>query len=356
MPAVIFNNSFRGRGVPAWHGIGEVFNDDPTARTAFELAGLDYMVEKTPIYADIPGKGRIELPDQYAVIREAVGQHEAAFLAVVGREFKPVQNMAIADAIDASGLLEKYQIETVGALGNGETIFTALSDRDGEYEIAGSPLRDYWTAYNGHDGNRALGFMHTPVKTVCSNTLVMALQAATISAKISHGATAETDFKFWLSVAPQLKAAQLKTREAMQTLAKFEVTDEQVDEILEAAYPRPKVIGKAQLKNLVALELDAGEQGLVDKAVDANSRAALRQFAKLQLAKDIFTNYINVEGEKGQAGTAWGVYEAVCDVEDHREPSRRTENQFESALFGPRARSKKDAFAAAAKVALVSLK
>lgn len=351
MPAVIFGNRFRGRGVPAWHGIGRVFENDPSAVEATKDADCDYQVFKTPIYADMPGKGRILIPDQYGVIRGETAGDEAKYIATVGKEFQPVQNIAIAEAIDASGLTKLYQVETVGALGDGETFFLALSDRDGEFDIAGSPARMYWTAYNGHDGNRALGLMQTPVKTVCSNTLVMALKAASINVKISHTDKAGMELDFWLGVAPAMRKAQEKAKEVIGAMARFEVNAEQVDAILEAAYPSPKAAGKAQLKNLVTIDLTAGQAEAVDKAVDANQRAALRQYAKLSLARDVFENYASSDGEKGQAGTAWGVYEAVCDVEDHREASRVTEDMGVSALIGPRARSKRDAFAKAMAVA-----
>lgn len=120
---------------------------------------------------------------------------------------------------------------------------------------------------------------------------------------------------------------------------------------MEAAYPRPAAIGKAQLKDLVTLEFTADQREAVDRAVDANTRNALRQWAKLSLARDVFTAYPDTTGEQSLAGTAWGVYEAVCDVEDHREASRVSETVGVSALIGPRARSKRDAFKAAMQVA-----
>lgn len=350
MAAVIFGNRFRGRGVPAWHGIGEVFDNDPSASEAFTNAGMNYAVSKTPIYANVGGE-QIEIPDQFAVVRSATVDDDARFLAVVGREFEPVQNMTIAHAIDRSQLLQRYQVETVGALGVGETIFIALSERDGTFEIAGSEVQSYWTVYNGHAGNKALGLMWTPVKTVCSNTLAMAIADATISAKISHGAAAESDLKFWLSLVPRLQAAQEKTKAKMLNLSNFHVNDEQVTEILEAAYPKPKIYGKAQLSKIAELELETEQQDAVDKAVDTLRGTALRQFAKISLARDVFENYANSDGEKGQAGTAWGVYEAVCDVEDHRTGSKVTENIGVSAMFGPRAKSKQLAFAKALELA-----
>lgn len=351
MPAVIFGERFRGRGVPAWHGIGEIFQDDPSATEAFDLASMLYEVYRTPIYADVPNLGKIEVPGKYAIVRDQTRDAEPKFLAVVGDEFKPVQNRELANMVDRSGLLRDYQIETVGALGDGETVFVALSERDGEFEIAGTPVRNYWTMANGHDGNRALTIMNTPVKTVCSNTLIMALKAANLTVKISHGKTAADDFRFWLNLAPQMKRAQEESRKIIGHLAEFYVTEDEASRIIQAAYPAPKALGKAQLKDLVHLDLSTSQAEQVDRAVSAVDRATLRQLQKGELAREVFRNYGNVTEEKALAGTAWGVYEAVVDVEDHRAESRKTENPFQSAMFGARARSKRDAFSEALKVA-----
>lgn len=348
MPAVIFGNRFRGRGVPAWHHIGRVFNDDPTALEAMKEADMLYSVEKTPVYADIAG-GRVEVPGKYAVVRGATLTDDAAFVGIVGKEYEPIQNEQVATAIDRSGLLAsgQYQVETVGALGDGERIFMALSDRTGEFSIAGSPARNYWTVYNGHDGNLALGLMQTPVKVVCSNTLVMALDSSSINVKVQHTKAAELDLEFWLNLAPRMRAAEAQTREVIANMVAREVTDEEVDNILAAAYPTPKEVGKAQLHALKALlQVNGAEAAAIDKAFSVHERNAARQLERAAFAKDIFANYLNTE-EKLQAGTLWGVVEAVAEAEDFRLPSRVSEDQWASALFGPRARVKREAMTAA---------
>ena len=351
MPPVIFGNRFRHMGEPAWHGIGEPFENDLdiSAVEAFKVAGIDYDVFRAPLFAELYGK-QVEVPDQFVVVRDKAGSDDLEFLATCGKDFRVIQNMEIAESIDKSGLLNSYHIETVGALGKGETIFTALKKRDGEFEIAGTPATNYWTMYDGKDGNRALGLMWTPVKTVCSNTLIMALKSASINIKIQHTKVAKTDFDFWLQLAPQMEKMQGESMAKINQMVNFDVTEEQVDAIIEAAYPRPKEVGKAQLKNIV-IELSAEHRTMVDKAITNNERAALRQWQKGQLAKDVFIAYADTQGERQLAGNAWGVYEAICDVEDHREASRESENVFASAMFGQRANTKKAGFAAAMQIA-----
>lgn len=34
----------------AWHGVGKIVEDYPTSKEAMQFAGLDYMVEKHPLF------------------------------------------------------------------------------------------------------------------------------------------------------------------------------------------------------------------------------------------------------------------------------------------------------------------
>lgn len=344
MPATIFGDRFRGRGVPAWHGIGDTFLDDEelTAVEAFSMAGLDYPILKLPLEYVHDGI-RFAVEGKFAIVRGGTHDAEPELLEVVGKDFEPIDNMELAEILDASGITNLYKVETVGALGNGDTVFLALADKDGEFDIAGSPAQNYWTIYDGKSGKKALALMNTPVKVVCSNTLVMGIQQASVHVKISHSVTAKAQLEFWAGIAPQLKAAEAKTREIIGTLTRLEASDDDVTRILTAAYPRVEPKGLAQLKALPTLELDAAKREMVDRAVATNDRANILQWERLELAKGVFDNYPNVAEEKGNIGTLWGVYEAVCDVEDHREATSTRESVAESALVGHRAKAKERA-------------
>lgn len=344
MPAVIFGDRFRGRGVPAWHGIGDTFLDDAelTAVQAFEMTGLDYPILKLPLEYVMDGI-RMTVDNKFAIVRGSTKDAEPEVLEIVGKEFEPIPNMELAEILDASGLTKIYQVETVGALGAGDTVFMALSDRDGEFDIAGSPAKNYWTLYDGKSGKKALGLMNTPVKVVCSNTLVMGIQQATINVKISHTVNAKTQLEFWAGIAPQLRDAERKTREIIGKLATFHANDDDVTRVLQAAYPRTEPKGLAQLKALPTLKLEEAKQEMVDKAVAINDRSNLLQWERMELARGVFENYAELAEEKGNVGTLWGIYEAICDVEDHREPTSSRENVAESAVVGHRAKAKERA-------------
>jgi hypothetical protein len=118
-------NSFMSVKEKAWHNLGQVIDRYPTSSEAIQHAGLDYIVEKRPLFTydtnnhvwnneeAIP---EIEVPNFFATVRADTEQ----VLGVVGNDYEVVQNrdaFTFFDAIVGGG--EGILYETAGALGNG---------------------------------------------------------------------------------------------------------------------------------------------------------------------------------------------------------------------------------------------
>src|ERR1700749_4419163 len=83
----------------AWHGLGQIVQDYPTSAEAIQYAGLDYTVEKRPLFTYdndnqhgnpdsniiIP---EVEVPGYYATVRT----DSNTVLGVVGKDYHIVQN------------------------------------------------------------------------------------------------------------------------------------------------------------------------------------------------------------------------------------------------------------------------
>ena len=115
----------------AWHNLGQIIADYPTSAEAIIHAGLNYTVEKRPLFTYdtenhtgdpetdilIP---EIEVPDFYATIRNDTEQ----VLGVVGKDYEVVQNVNAFEFFDSIvGGKDGILYETAGALGKGERIF-----------------------------------------------------------------------------------------------------------------------------------------------------------------------------------------------------------------------------------------
>jgi hypothetical protein len=118
-------NSFMSVKEKAWHNLGQVIDRYPTSSEAIQHAGLDYIVEKRPLFtydtdnylsSDETITPKIEVSNFFATVRADTEQ----ILGVVGNDYEVVQNrdaFTFFDAIVGGG--EGILYETAGALGNG---------------------------------------------------------------------------------------------------------------------------------------------------------------------------------------------------------------------------------------------
>lgn len=147
-----FNNrtgkySFFSVKEKAWHNLGQVVQEYPTSEEAIRFAGLDYEVEKSPLFTKSNGliendddiimrDSALEVPNYFANIRT----DNNMVLGVVGKDYQIVQNreaFSFFDAIVGGG--DGILYETAGVLVNGERIFITAK------------LPDYIRVGNGDD-------------------------------------------------------------------------------------------------------------------------------------------------------------------------------------------------------------
>ena len=60
-------------GEPPWHGLGVRLPKLATSAEAIEAAGLDYHVDKKPMFTRGGGKRRVEVPDHFCTVRQDTG-------------------------------------------------------------------------------------------------------------------------------------------------------------------------------------------------------------------------------------------------------------------------------------------
>jgi len=176
-----------------WHGLGTIVDAYPTSREALQFAGLDYTVEKRPLFtydnenqaADeetgikIP---EITVPDYYATIRT----DNEAVLGVVGKDYEVVQNVDAFSFFDAIVGGDGILYETAGALGKGERIFITAK-LPGYIRVgSGDCIEKYLFLTTSHDGYGSITAAFTPVRICCNNTLNAALRNHTNAIKIRH--------------------------------------------------------------------------------------------------------------------------------------------------------------------------
>lgn len=340
-----------GRGY--WHQMGnQVTNPDMTAVDAARAYGLDYTITKRPLQVRNAKGHFVNVPSHFAVMSDHDGDPDV--IAIVGKEFEPVQNIQLATMLDAAHLTGPdglYSLDVVGKTVDGRTVFWALASRK-PIKIAGDTYKDHWLIADGKDGNRALTMALTPIRHICSNAIAMAVSGASVRVAIQHTKRAESQLGWWLAVAPKLDEAAQKAHGLMAAMGRKDISLKGAQAILEVAYPSPKVRGKAQLyEGLDGLGLDDEASTEVTRAMGSHATDIQRVQAKRQAALDLFESYASDPAERNIAGTLLGIVNAVADCENHRPATNVKEDVGVSNLYGQRYAAQ----AASVKAALAAL-
>ncbi len=338
----------------AWHRLGQTFDPSKeplTAQAALAKAGMTYRMKKFPLSVDMTATRRREdgtiersqrekhllVPDQFGIVREPVTEDpQERLLGVVGRSYTLLQNTDLAKMIDQMGQ-GKWNVETVGALGQGETIFFALAS--GSWDIKGDEIEDYIVVTDQRDGKGGITVADTRVRVVCQNTLSWGLQAAASKVSLSHSLAVAEETRELLAIFSKMKEIQSEGRKNLEALTEIAVTDETAKALIEAVYPMPQVPAKVKL----ALSVDgAVETPNLLKGKEAWEKQCDATLGWRDKTFDLFERF-NDEHSRF-ARTGYAAYNAVTEHEDHYKNGRSDRTRAEGAVFGDRAMTKSRSF------------
>ncbi|HEY4324015.1 MAG TPA: DUF932 domain-containing protein [Mucilaginibacter sp.] len=316
------NHSFFSVKEKAWHGLGQIVEQYPTSAEAIEYAGLDYTVEKRPLFTEsmpnelnLSGTGifipKIDVPNFYATVRN----DNNAVLGVVGRDYEVVQNRNAFDFFDAIvGGGDGILYETAGALGKGERIFITAKlpgyIRVGKQDM----IEQYLMLTTSHDGFGSITAAFTPIRVVCQNTLNAALRNNTNSFKIRHTASANDRLKQAHKLMGITDEMGTELEGIFNQWAQVRITDKQVKKLIQVAMAPNR-------ETITNLEL-----GLMDK---------------------LSTNYTNIvdsvyeyalgsptQQMETTAGTVFGAYNAITGYFQNVRNYKDGEAKFKSIMDG----------------------
>jgi len=316
-------HSFFSTKEKAWHGLGQVISDYPTSAEAIKYAGLNYHVEKRPLftydtenYTGDPDTDiiipEIEVPNFYATIRTDTEQ----VLGVVGKDYEIVQNVNAFEFFDAivggkGGIL----YETAGALGKGERIFITAKLPD--YIRVGKDdlIEQYIFLTTSHDGyGSSITAAFTPVRVVCANTLNAAMRNHSNAVKIRHTASAVDRLKqaHQLLGVTNLLANELE--ETFNNWSRIRITDNAVKRLVQVAMaPNKEVL--QNLKNGKLDELSATYNNMVSSVMEYALTSPTQQ-------------------EVTTKGTLFGAYNSVTGYFQNVRNYKDDESKFKSIMYG----------------------
>lgn len=271
----------------AWYETCGIKLENVTSlETALKLSGLDFEVEKKPLYFG-EGNDLTLIKNQFATVRTDTNQP----FGVVSDTYQILQNRDAFDFLD-SLVLEGAKFETAGFFKkNGAASYITMSAEP--MNILGDQFDNYFMISNGHDGGSAIKVAITPIRAYCRNSAIMALKKATNVITIQHSKTmadrlvaakeillANSNYLDELKIVAEKLAVKPFSAEAFEALARklYPVKEEQSEIV--------------QIRNLAQVE------------------HLLRAYKE-----DDLQNF---------NGTAWKVIQAVSDAESHPLNLRKT--------------------------------
>jgi phage/plasmid-like protein (TIGR03299 family) len=282
-----------------WHKLGTIV-ETMTSKEAMELGGLNFEVEKRPLYVS-GGDMNFEEAKQYARIQRRFSKVDEKItpvynklikfkdkysivrtdndcpLGIVGSKYTPVQNIEAFNFFDDIAQDGIAEYETAGALGNGEIVFITAKVTN-SMSIHNDQIDKYLLISLSHDGTSAINVAYTPIRVVCNNTLTIALRGNVNKVAIRHTASAHDRLDAAKATLGLISYGDKAHLEYFNRLLDVNITEGEVIDLFASAYKLDTNNLSTKGKNILESNLDY---------------------------------YYNGLGQKEFVGTGWGAYNAV---------------------------------------------
>lgn len=235
----------------AWHGLGQILSGYPNSAEAIVHAGLNYIVEKRPLFtvnnshADPTdpqcgtAEATIAVPNYYATIRTDTEQ----VLGVVGKDYQVVENKDAFSFFDSIvGAETGILYETAGALGNGERIFITAKLPDYIKVGRDDLIEQYLFLTTSHDGCGSITAAFTPIRIVCQNTLNAAIRSKQNAFKIRHTSSAVDRLKQAHQLMGITHQMAFDMEQIFNHWAKIRITDTELHRLISQAMAPSKEV------------------------------------------------------------------------------------------------------------------
>lgn len=298
--------SFAAKGEKAWHGLGQYVDKAMTSEEAIKLGGLDYQVERRPLYAPTQEEGQyVEVPGYFSNVRVDTNQP----LGVIKGRYTIVQNKDAFGFFDS--IVDKGEaiFETAGALGRGERIFITAKLPD-DMLVRGEKVEKYIMLTNSHDATTKIIAGFTSVRVVCNNTLTAALKNLDNKVSISHTASAES-----------------KLKEASRVMGIASKYMDEVNKVFESM--TYKKLSDLEFKNFIESVMKNDQKVQQEEEKEASSRMN-------NTVNQIYDFALTHDTQKTEAAyrTLWGAYNSISGFYTHLKSYQTSEIRMKDISYG----------------------
>jgi hypothetical protein len=171
-----------------WLAQAKEVSGGAVVRDALTEGEMDYEVSLHNVSTRIYEGGkeiRRTVPDNFAVVR----MDNYLPLAVVGKNYTPIQHASAFGVVDVLVAEGQIQITHAYSIRNGRKVMLVTSVPEG-FEIAGEPYDFHLAFFNGHDGKTPVKLVPIPTRIYCTNALPGLFSKAASAFTIKHTKTA----------------------------------------------------------------------------------------------------------------------------------------------------------------------
>lgn len=295
-------------GLP-WHGLGQPMPVGASIDEWRSKAGMDWRIQRSEVRFNTSRTEEVlvKMPEQHVLFRS--DNHEA--LGLVSKKYQVVQPSEVIeffrDIAKAGGL----ELSAAGTIYGGKRFWATAKIGEASPTSISDKIGGYLLISTSADGSLATEVRRTTVRTVCSNTLAMAMADAHASVRVTHKSVFD----------PAAVKEFMGLNEAAWAAFKHQVV---------------------RLANKPVL-IEAAESITADILGGGDKVQATAGYNKIL---DLFQGEAKGSSLEGVQGTAWGYINAVTEYADWFSRARSQENRFVSAQWGPGADLKQRALEA----------
>ena len=284
-------------GLP-WHGLGQAMPEGASIDEWRKQAGMEWRIQRSKVRYAVRRDANVEfeeMSDQHVLFRSDSKKP----LGLVSEKYKVVQPSEVIeffrDIAKAGGL----ELSAAGTIFGGRRFWATAKIGEASPTSVKDKIGGYLLISTSADGSLATEVRRTTVRTVCQNTLAMAMRDAAASVKVSHKSVFD----------PMQVKEFMGLNEAAWEAFKHQVV---------------------RLANKPVI-LEAAEATTAELLGGGDKVYATAGYNKIL---DLFQGEAKGADFDGVNGSAWGYINAVTEYVDWFSRARTHENRFVSSQWG----------------------
>lgn len=296
----------------AWHGLGQPMQDGASIDDWRVAAGMDWTIKRAKVrYATAHG----QTVEQMQTLDDQIVLHRSdtkRALGIVSSRYQIVEPAEMLEFFRDLARVGGLDVSAAGTIFDGKRFWATARIGEAYPTTPKDRIGGFLLISSSADGSSATEVRRTSIRTVCKNTLAMAVAESAPCVKISHRSEFDADkVKRFMGLNQD---AWLAFRHQIVRLANVPVAQDKAE-------------------NLTALLLGKG---------DADKGREMRGFDKILGLFNGAGMGANLDGVRG---TAWGWLNACTEYADHHVRATSEQNRMASAQWGIGATFKADAVA-----------